>query len=110
MIGRQTFERKHGTAERWDTCDCEECLAGLDAAGIPFPTERRERARRAVIVAAGDRLEVAARTMPEGLLACGRTFVDRATGDIVEVSLRRFVAGTREHREEAERRGFPLPE
>ena len=37
MIGRQTFERKHGTAERWDTCDCDDCLAGLDAAGIPVP-------------------------------------------------------------------------
>jgi len=22
------FQRKHGTAERWDVCQCEECLEG----------------------------------------------------------------------------------
>lgn len=108
MIGRQTFQAKHGTAERWDTCDCAECLAGLDAAGIPVTSERRERARRAVIVAAGDRLETVGRTMPEGLLAAARTIRDPATGDLVRVSLRRFVAGTLEHRQEAERLGFSV--
>ena len=25
MIGRQEFQPKHGTAERWDTCDCIDC-------------------------------------------------------------------------------------
>lgn len=24
-IGRQTFEPKHGTSARWDTCSCREC-------------------------------------------------------------------------------------
>jgi hypothetical protein len=23
---RDTFQSKHGTAERWDICDCEECV------------------------------------------------------------------------------------
>lgn len=23
-----SFQRKHGTAERWNTCDCPECLSG----------------------------------------------------------------------------------
>ena len=24
---RDTFQAKHGTAERWDICDCAECVA-----------------------------------------------------------------------------------
>ena len=33
MIG-PTFRPKHGTAERWNACDCDECLDGL---GVPAP-------------------------------------------------------------------------
>lgn len=28
LIGRQTFEPKHGTAARWDICDCGDCVEG----------------------------------------------------------------------------------
>ena len=24
---RDTFQAKHGTTERWDTCDCTDCVA-----------------------------------------------------------------------------------
>lgn len=30
----QVFRRKHGTAERWDVCSCDECLEGKEAAGL----------------------------------------------------------------------------
>ena len=28
LLGRQTFQPKHGTAERWNVCDCGECVEG----------------------------------------------------------------------------------
>lgn len=37
MIGRQSFQAKHGTAERWHVCDCEDCLAGLGIVTCPAP-------------------------------------------------------------------------
>lgn len=30
----QVFRRKHGTAERWDVCSCDECLEGKEVAGL----------------------------------------------------------------------------
>ena len=42
-FGRRVFEKKHGTKERWNVCDCEECTtarAPLDQALA------EERARR----------------------------------------------------------------
>lgn len=104
------FQAKHGTAERWHACDCEECLAGLAAADFPVPTERRESARRIIVGDAVERLGAVGHTMPEGLIAAARTVLDPATGDLVRVSMRRFVAGTADHREEAARLGFPVAE
>lgn len=31
LLGRQVFQPKHGTAERWYVCDCADCVRGLEA-------------------------------------------------------------------------------
>lgn len=80
------------------------------AADFPVPTERRESARRIIVGDAVERLGAVGHTMPEGLIAAARTVLDPATGDLVRVSMRRFVAGTADHREEAARLGFPVAE
>lgn len=55
MIGRQTFERKHGTAERWHVCDCEECLAGLGVVTCPAPLQGHD----VEVLSLGDRIREA---------------------------------------------------
>lgn len=36
-IFRTEFQPKHGTAERWHTCDCEECMTALHGPSCTAP-------------------------------------------------------------------------
>ncbi len=46
LLGRRTFEKKHGTKARWLICDCDECVTARAPLDQALAEERAQREAR----------------------------------------------------------------